>query len=106
TVANAPRADLHWQGSFAKAVSLAACGRHEEAVAVALSLKNMPTSRRPAIAKALAPYAPSLALSLLKDTSTPVELRVALLLRLGNRSEALDLLRTVASVDTVSNKEG
>lgn len=97
TVANSERSDDHWRGKFAAAVSLAACGRSEEAAVLARSIVNGRSKLRSeatvaALANALAAFAPALALELLENCPPPVDLHAALLLRLGKDGQAKQVL--------------
>ena len=95
TVANSICAKDHWRSNFARAVSLAACGRTDEAADV---VRHLLASRGHSrylnmLAGALAPYAPMLALELTRQSTAPVPLHAALLLRVGEREQAVNLLR-------------
>jgi glycosyltransferase involved in cell wall biosynthesis len=95
TVANSRRGDDCWRGGFAVAVSLAACGRDLEASELACGLvaKHRLGRHQVALADALAPFAPELALKLLEGVEAPVDLRAALLLRVGQGEVAAGILR-------------
>lgn len=94
TVADSRRADDHWRGAFAAAVSLAACGRGVEASDLARRLvaQGRLGRHQSSLADALAPFAPELALELLANSAAPVGLRAALLLRTGQGEQAAGLL--------------
>lgn len=95
TVANT---DLYtggnWRGGFARAVSLSACGRHEEArEQVDLWLGQKVTEEQQAnLAVCLAPFHSQLAYDILKNISAPISLSAAILLRVGQRQGAVALL--------------
>jgi hypothetical protein len=95
TVANSRRGDDHWRGGFAVAVSLAACGRDIEAAKVARGLvaQHKLGANQIALADALAPFSPMLALELIQGIDAPVGLRAALLLRVGQGDQAAGILR-------------
>lgn len=99
TVANSPWAGQHWRGGFARAVSLAACGRADEAAALArqLAARRQLGGQQAALADALAPFAPQLALDLIKEGDAKMGLRASLLLRAGRLDEALQCLRQATS---------
>lgn len=93
----------NWRSLVAAIVSLAACGRTEEAAAL---LGNSRVRRcleqyRPMLADALVPFAPDLAGGLLSDDA-PLALQVAISLRLGERARALDLLKAAMVSGNVS----
>ncbi|RMX04044.1 glycosyltransferase family 2 protein [Corticibacter populi] len=101
TVANARWDGLHVHGGMAYAVSLAACGRRQEARAVVSTLQHLHgfgATQWVTLADALAPFMPDLALSLLRTLSarltttvSPV-LHMGLLLRCGEADAARELL--------------
>lgn len=84
-----------WRGGFAAAVSLAACGRAEEAErhAKALVASGRLGAQRAPLADALAPFVPELAVELLQDCEAPAALQAALLLRVGEREAAAGVLK-------------
>jgi len=94
TVANTPCKDNDWRGAFARAVSLAACGRTPEAADLTrkLVLQGGLGQHQAALADALAPFAPELALELIQGRDALVSLRAALLLRLGKQEQAASIL--------------
>ncbi|GAB3537757.1 hypothetical protein GCM10027343_01730 [Noviherbaspirillum agri] len=95
TVANSECRDGDWRAGFARAVSLATCGRHVEASDIARNLvaRRMLGENQVALADALAPFMPAFALSLLDGCGPPAGLRAALLLRMGRSDEATEVLR-------------
>lgn len=84
----------HWKGFFACVISLAACGRHEEASEAARKKAKCYKSRKDfyTLADALAPFMPELALKLIENASAPISLRIALLQRNGRCEESNTLL--------------
>jgi hypothetical protein len=94
TVARSCITDRRWPGPFASSVSLAACGRIDEAADLARWLvKQRCLGRRQAeLADALAPFAPDLGLELIAGVRAPVTLQAALLLRAGRSADALAAL--------------
>ncbi len=95
TVANSCNVDIsHWQAGFAQAVSLAACGRNQEAKEKTFQLlsKNFPAAQKAVLADALAPFHPKLACRTLGESDAPPVLRAALLLRTGELKKAATLL--------------
>lgn len=104
TVINSVVKDRHRRGTFARVVSLAACGHDTEA---ALLARKLAAQRGfgpflPALAEALAPFAPELALELLKGIDADKGLKAALLLRLGRDDEAVSVLRQAIKVGQTS----
>ena len=97
TVVSSGRSDDGWRGGFAVAVSLAACGRGVEAGELARRLvaRRRLGRHQVALADALAPFAPELAVELIDGIDAPVNLRAALLLKVGQDARAADLLRKV-----------
>lgn len=95
TVVNSTCKDGHWRGCFARAVSLAACGRIAEATELTCALVSQgQLGRQQAVlADALAPFAPELALEVSQTCATPVALQAALLLRVSGREQASRLLQ-------------
>lgn len=95
TVANSPWAGQHWLGGFSKAVSLAACGRADEAAGLVRQLATRPQfwGLHAVLAKSLAPFTPQLALDLIKDGEANPGLRASLLLQVGRVDDALLCLR-------------
>ncbi|WP_454731538.1 MULTISPECIES: glycosyltransferase family 2 protein [Cupriavidus] len=89
------RTDRHWRGLFAKAVAFAACGRLGEAEVEAREFLRRADCRphREALAGALAPFMPELAIQMLDNPSASVSLRAALLLRTAAFSEARAVLK-------------
>ncbi|WP_354675185.1 glycosyltransferase family 2 protein [Cupriavidus alkaliphilus] len=79
---------------MAKSVSFAACGRRQEAKAVAFEMLRRPDHGPylAVLADALAPYMPEFALQVLDGAAAPVSLRAALLLRTGRDDHARLLL--------------
>lgn len=104
TAAAMPLNGSDWRGFFAKAVSLAACGRHDETEAL---LEEMESScpgcpaHYAELADALAPFMPRQALSLLEKTLPPLSLHAALLLKTGKTAEARTMLE-----EAISRREG
>lgn len=94
SVVNSRFADDHWRRGFAVAVSLAACGRDAEAAKLARELVSLFKlwEQQVALADALAPFMPELALELIQHVEAPLALRAALLLRVGQQDQAVDLL--------------
>jgi len=103
TAAAMPRTGSDWRGFFAKTVSLAACGRHEEAEALIEEMHSCPGCRPHFVelANELAPFMPKEALGLLEKTVPPVSLHAALLLKVGRATEAQKMLE-----DAISRREG
>jgi glycosyltransferase involved in cell wall biosynthesis len=96
TVAAARWDGRHLQLGLAIAVSLAACGRSDEAADVVRRLLGRRGSGRhlTALAAGLAPFAPNLALEVIQNFAAPIGLHAALLLRVGNKELAAGMLRT------------
>lgn len=103
TAAAMPRTGSDWRVFFAKTVSLAACGRHEEAEALIEAMHSCPGCRAHFVelADALAPFMPKQALGLLEKTVPPVSLHAALLLKVGRTEEARKMLE-----EAISRREG
>lgn len=99
TVANSNCSEENWRAGFARAVSLAATGRVAEAEDVARRLiaRSELAQHQAALADALAPFAPALALDILGRCAAPVALRAALLLRARRAEEAATILRRALS---------
>jgi hypothetical protein len=97
TVADAQLSSADPRDRLATAVSLAACGRGDEAAAMThelLAHADDP-ALRVKLAGALAPYLPALALECLSSVRAPSPLHAALLLRNGRASEAAALLEAL-----------
>lgn len=79
-----------WRCLFARAVSLAACGRHDEAAAIVRQMmeRGRGSEHFIALADALAPFMPELSLALIHNIIAPASLRSALLLRVGQADQA------------------
>jgi hypothetical protein len=94
SVADAGYNAKSWRGLFAKAVSLAACGRLGEARDYVKMMAECRDCRRhvPALADALAPFMPESALLLIEGIDAPAALRAALLMRIGRTAEARSVL--------------
>ncbi len=97
TVAGLPLQAVKWRGAWLAAVSLAACGRHEQArdVLYSLPLQCMSVKQKVALINALAAFMPEEALCLLKklrETAIPSALHAGLLLRTGNTNEAKEVV--------------
>ena len=94
TVADSPMVDSHWKGTFASAVSLAACGRDREAADIVrwMVMRYRRRKNFSFFAEALAPYLPDIALEILDRVVAPSALRAALLLRNGKHRESEILL--------------
>ncbi|TNJ34067.1 glycosyltransferase family 2 protein [Prosthecochloris vibrioformis] len=88
-----------WKEVFAIAVSLAACGRHDEAAKVARLAEARYSSRRDfhMLADALAPFMPEHALELVAGKETPISLQAALLQANGRKQESRQLLEVAFS---------
>ena len=97
-----------WKIWLAYTVSLAACGQHKKARRIVLKLIKTPLFGRKqkiALADSLAPFSPSLALSVLeKVNNKPPALHAALLLRLDRKMEAHALLNPVMHTDWIKHK--
>jgi hypothetical protein len=101
TAAEIP-AQRPWYSVLASLVSLAACGRGEEVAARVDDIVRRRAHReqRAVLARALAPYAPELALQLIEGLPASPALRAALLMRAGRHADAAQLLdRTAPSRD-------
>jgi len=100
TVTSSSPGDGHSRGSFARAISLAACGREVEAAAITrkLSAESNNAQLSSGLAIALAPFAPELALELLEGFNAPADLRAALLLRVGRNEQATAVLHQATQV--------
>lgn len=108
TVAKASWDGVRLQDGMVIAVSLAACGHADAAVEVVgrLVARHGRGNYQAQLAADLAPYMPSLALSLTNHRDVPQILRVALLLRTGEREYAAKLLQdALATTPQVSNPE-
>lgn len=90
TVAQSTWDGKHLQGGMGVAVSLAGCGRHDEAADMVqrLLLRHGTGRYQAGLASALAPFMPALALPLVNHGQAPQALRAALLLRTGAKDEA------------------
>jgi Glycosyl transferase family 2 len=97
SVADAPAAPSDRRDLIAVAVSLAACGRSDEAAALVQQLlaRADAASLQVQLAVGLAPYLPALALECLPAGGAPSTLRAALLLRIGRVDEARDTLQAL-----------
>lgn len=86
----------NWRGGFARAVSLAACGRHEEAQKQtdAWLCHSVTEEQKANLADCLAPFHPKLAHNILQNTAASVLLRAALCLRAGQDGSARDMLKS------------
>jgi hypothetical protein len=108
TVAKSKWDGRHVRGGVAVAGSLAACGRIDEAAAVArqLAARKGGGRHRGDLIDGLAPFAPELALELLTDGTATPALQAALLLRTGRRADAATLLqRALAAGQAQDNPE-
>lgn len=94
TVAHSAWDGKHLQGGMAVAVSLAGCGKHDQATQMVRELLARHGAGRyqTVLADALAPFMPGLALTLVNHSHAPVPLRAALLLRTGAREHAARLI--------------
>jgi hypothetical protein len=99
TVANSSCRDDDWRAGFARAVSLAASGRHAQADEVTRRLvaQGEPALSLAALSDALAPFAPTLAMEILDRCQAPAGLRAALLLRLDRGEGAANILHKAIS---------
>jgi hypothetical protein len=106
TVANAVATPPHWKASFARVVSLAACGRMADAAAAASVFMNEPgfSRHRVKLADDLAPFAPALALELLPKADVPPAFHAALLLRVGQPAQAADVLQKALAAGLAAKK--
>jgi len=97
TVSNDSWDGKHRWGGVAMAVSLAACGRGDEAGEVVSRLIARHGTGRylVTLADALAPFMPVLALEVLQHRPSPSLLHVALLLRTGAQDEAVHMLHVM-----------
>ena len=86
----------HLRGGIARAVSLAACGRHTESCDVISQLQARHGSGNYLfkLADALAPFMPEQSLALVNHDRAPIVLRSALLLRCGEREQAASIIRS------------
>jgi Glycosyl transferase family 2 len=105
-------ADAHWdgrgpRGGVAMAVSQAACGRLDAVPGLVERLRAMPAAQPhlTTLADALAPFMPELALSLVDHDHAPVPLRAALLLRVGQRRRAAELLQHALTQSSTPSPE-
>jgi glycosyltransferase involved in cell wall biosynthesis len=97
TVATTPfYTGKNWRGGFARAVSLAACGRHEEAQKQidAWLCHSVTEVQKAHLADCLAPFHPKLAHGILQKIAASVPLRAALCLRVGQDGSARDMLKS------------
>lgn len=95
TVADSPfYSGKNWRGGFARAVSLSACGRHEESSAVVDALLDTGVSDelKADLADCLAPFHPELAYEVLQGVAAPAALRAAICLRVGQNEMARVIL--------------
>jgi hypothetical protein len=83
-----------WRDAFAVTVSLAACGRHDEAAEAAMLAEARYGARRDfhQLVDALAPFMAALALELIEGKQAPISLSAALLQANGRNLESLRLL--------------
>nr|WP_320010995.1 glycosyltransferase family 2 protein [uncultured Desulfobulbus sp.] len=83
-----------WRNAFSRAVSLAVCGRFEEAKNQAKNLLRTGISKQIQLelAHRLAPFTPDFAYQILPKNKGPVLLHAALMLLLGDNSRAKKLL--------------
>jgi hypothetical protein len=93
----------NWRSLVAAVVSLAACGRTNEASALlgSVHVQQCLNPHRAMLAGALVPFAPNLAGGLLSEDA-PLTLQVAISLRLGERARALDLLKAAMVSESTS----
>ncbi|MDZ7855369.1 glycosyltransferase family 2 protein [Sphaerotilus sp.] len=93
----------HLHGGMAMAVSLATLGRTDDAHAVVDRLRHRNSNRRLRVelAQALAASLPEVALSLVDHPTAPWTLRCALLLRLGDRTQAVRQLQAARQAGQV-----
>ncbi len=84
----------NWRGGFARAVSLAACGHQKESEKQAETWLEQGRSdeQKANLADCLAPFHPELAHSIVQRTTTPVLLKAALCLRVGQDAVAREML--------------
>ncbi|MEI7826031.1 MAG: glycosyltransferase family 2 protein [Chlorobiaceae bacterium] len=84
----------NWRGGFAWAVSLAACGRHEESKAQVHSWLNTGVcdEQKANLADCLVPFQPELAHEILQGIVAPATLRSAICLRVGQNELARKIL--------------
>ncbi len=95
TVASTPLfTSKNWRGGFARAVSLSACGCHEELKAQVHSWLNTGVcdEQKANLADCLAPFQPELAHEILQGIAAPVALRSAICLRVGQNERARKIL--------------
>ena len=96
TVADTPfYAGRNWRGGFARAVSLSACGRHDEAheqVKALLDSASVTALIKCELADCIAPFNPELAYQIMPQSAVQVPLKAALWLRVGQQKEARELL--------------
>lgn len=95
TVARGAWDGQHLQGGVAMAASLAACERLDEATEAArrVSARLGEGPLRSELIRALAPFLPDLALTLVAHDDAHIALRAALLLRVNEREQAARLLQ-------------
>jgi Glycosyl transferase family 2 len=101
SVADAPVRPSDPRDRFARAVSLAACGRSDESAALTHQLladANAAASRVQ-LAAGLAPFLPRLALDCLPARGAPSTLHAALLLRSGRTDEATTMLQALPDAE-------
>ncbi|MEI7826040.1 MAG: glycosyltransferase family 2 protein [Chlorobiaceae bacterium] len=84
----------NWRGGFARAVSLSACGRHDESQKLVHSWLNtgVGDERKVNLADCLAPFNPELAHEILQGIVAPAPLRSAICLRVGQNELARKIL--------------
>jgi hypothetical protein len=87
-------AQRRWPSVLASLVSLAACGRIDDVTRRVRDIvrRRAHLGQRAVLARALAPYAPELALQLIEDRPASAALRAALLMRAGLTAEAARVL--------------
>ena len=103
TVVKMPHSGLKWYGVFAKIVSFAACGMHDQAQKLIGEMDSCSDCHLHLVelAEALSPFMPKQAFMLLECTVAPVSLRAALLMKAGQALEAQKILS-----EAISKKEG
>lgn len=97
TAATLPVSASNWHAAWPVAVSLAACGHHERSREILRRLPwdSIPVSKKVALAAALCPFMPDESLRLLQalGDAAPAPLYAGVLLRTGNRLQALQVVR-------------
>ena len=93
-------------GGMALAVSLATCGRREEAELLVQQLDARWNARffRARLARLIAPYAKESALALLRHDKRHLGHKVVLLEQIGSHEQAADLLRTAVQSESVTRE--